>query len=245
MSEHIREHHSVLAAAEKRLLVAIARRLPAAVTSDHLTLLAFASMCLAGLGYGLAYGDRRWLWVSIGALFLNWFGDSLDGTVARVRRLERPRYGFYVDHVVDIVGITALMAGLASSGFMNPVIALAWLVAYLLVSGEIFLATSVHSVFRLSFAGFGPTELRILLAVGTVALRTDPQVALPWFGRVPLFDLGGIIAIAGLAFALGVSVYRNTRILARLEPARRRGEGFTGAQVQGCTGATVHGCMGS
>lgn len=179
-------------------------------------------MCLAGFAYSVAYDGREWLWVSIGALVLNWFGDSLDGTVARVRRLERPRYGFYLDHVVDILGITALMAGLASSGFMNPVIALAWLVAYLLVSGEIFLATSVHSVFRLSFAGCGPTELRILLAVGTIALWTDPHVAVPWFGLVPLFDVGGVIAIAGLATALAVSVWRNARVLARLEPAHRR-----------------------
>ncbi len=241
MSDHVREHRSVLAAAEKRLLVGVARRLPAAVTSDHLTLLAFASMCLAGLAYGLAYGDRRWLWVSIGALFLNWFGDSLDGTVARVRQLERPRYGFYVDHVVDIVGITALMAGLASSGFMSPIVALAWLVAYLLVSGEIFLATSVHHVFKLSFAGFGPTELRILLAIGTVALRSDPHVTLPWPGRIALFDLGGVVAIAGLAVALAVSVWRNTASLARLEPVRRpagpvsRGPAGTASRIPACS----------
>ena len=218
MSDHVREHRSVLAAAEKRLLLAIAARLPSGVTSDQLTLLAFASMCLAGLGYSLSYANRAWLWVSIGALALNWFGDSLDGTLARVRQLERPRYGFYVDHVVDIVGITALMAGLASSGFMSPVIALAWLVAYLLVSGEIFLATSVHSVFRMSFAGFGPTELRILLAAGTMALRTDPHVALGSFGTVRLFDLGGVVAILGLGTALAVSVWRNATALARLEP---------------------------
>jgi archaetidylinositol phosphate synthase len=218
MSDHVREHRSVLAAAEKRLLLAIAARLPGGVTSDQLTLLAFASMCLAGLGYSLSYGNRAWLWVSMGALALNWFGDSLDGTLARVRHLERPRYGFYVDHVVDIVGITALMAGLASSGFMSPVIALAWLVAYLLVSGEIFLATSVHSVFRMSFAGFGPTELRILLAAGTMALRTDPHVALGAFGTVRLFDLGGVVAILGLGTALAVSVWQNATALARLEP---------------------------
>src|SRR4051812_48061317 len=105
MSDHVREQHSVLAAGEKRLLITIANRLPPAVTSDHLTLLAFASMCLAAVGYGLAYDHRGWLWVPVGALALNWFGDSLDGTLARVRRLERPRFGFYVDHVVDIVGI--------------------------------------------------------------------------------------------------------------------------------------------
>jgi len=228
MSDPVREHRSVLAAAEKRLLIAIARRLPAAVTSDHLTLLAFASMCLAGLGYGLASGERRWLWVSLGALALNWFGDSLDGTVARVRRLERPRYGFYVDHVVDIVGITALMAGLAYSGFMSPVIALAWLVAYLLVSAEVFLATSVHSVFRMSFAGVGPTELRILLALGTIALWNDPRVSVMGLGRVPLFDVGGVIAIAGLGVALAVSVTRNTLALARLEPSRQAGPASRG-----------------
>src|SRR5215213_9651935 len=124
MTDHIREHNSVLAAAEKRLLVAIAHRLPRAVTSDHLTLLAFGAMVLAGVGYARAHHNAIWLWIVIGALALNWFGDSLDGTVARVRHLERPRYGFYVDHVVDIVGITLLMAGLACSGFMMPAIAL-------------------------------------------------------------------------------------------------------------------------
>src|SRR4051812_12498965 len=218
MSDHVREQHSVLAAAEKRLLITIARRLPAAITSDHLTLLAFASMCLAGVGYGMAYDHRGWLWVPVGALALNWFGDSLDGTLARVRRLERPRFGFYVDHVVDIVGLTALMSGLAVSGFMSPVVALAWLVAYLLVSAEVFLATCVHSVFRMSFAGVGPTELRILLAVGTVALWNDPHVTVPSLGRVPLFDFGGVVAIVGLAVALAVSVSRNIAALARMEP---------------------------
>jgi archaetidylinositol phosphate synthase len=219
MPDHVREHRSVLAAAEKRLLLTIAGRLPTAVTSDGLTLLAFISMLVAGLAYSLSYSGRGWLWVSIGALGLNWFGDSLDGTLARVRRLERPRYGFYVDHVVDIVGITALMAGLAASGFMSPVIALAWLVAYLLVAGEIFLATSVRSLFRMSFAGVGPTELRILLGAGTIALRTDPHVSFGAFGMVRLFDIGGVVAILGLATALAVSVWRNATALARLEPA--------------------------
>ena len=219
MSDHVREHHSVLAAAEKRLLVAIAHRLPGAVTSDRLTLLAFGAMVLTGVAYALAAGNQLWLWVAMGALAVNWFGDSLDGTVARVRRLERPRYGFYIDHVVDIVGITSLIAGLACSGFMNPVIALALLVAYLLVAGEVFLATSVHRVFRMSFAGFGPTELRIVLAVGTYTLRHDPHVSLFGAGPLPLFDVGGIIAAAGLMVALGISVWRNASYLARLEPA--------------------------
>ena len=120
MAEHVRDHRSVLAAAEKRLLVAIAGRLPASIHSDHLTALALLAMGLAGAAYALARWDVRFLWLAVAALALNWFGDSLDGTVARVRHHERPRYGFYVDHVLDIVGATLLFAGLGASGFMTP-----------------------------------------------------------------------------------------------------------------------------
>src|SRR4051812_7028194 len=125
MSDHVREHRSLLAAAETRLLVWMAQRIPRAVNSDHLTGLALGAMVLAGAGFALARWDLRTLWLTVIGLGLNWFGDSLDGTLARVRRAERPRYGFYVDHVVDIVGISALFAGLAASGFMTPVVALA------------------------------------------------------------------------------------------------------------------------
>jgi archaetidylinositol phosphate synthase len=218
MAEHVREHHSILAAAEKRLLIRIAHRLPAFIHSDHLTGLALAAMALAGVGFALTRWDVRAVWIVVVALAINWFGDSLDGTVARVRRVERPRYGFYVDHVLDIVGITLLIAGLAASGFMAPLIALSVLVGYLLVSGEVFLATAVRGVFRMSFAGFGPTELRILLAIGAVALLGDPHVSLGELGRVRLFDFGGLITIAGLALTLTVAVSRNALALARLEP---------------------------
>jgi archaetidylinositol phosphate synthase len=219
--KHIREHLSLTAAAEKQLLVWMARRLPHTINSDHLTLLALFAMILAGAAYALSRWDVRALWLVIVALALNWFGDSLDGTLARVRRVERPRYGFYVDHVLDIVGITLLMGGLAVSGFMTPVIALSVLVAYLLVSGEVFLATAVHSVFRMSFAGFGPTELRILLGIGTIALFRDPHVDLGALGRLKLFDFGGMIATAGMLVALAVAVVRNASALAKMEPRQR------------------------
>jgi archaetidylinositol phosphate synthase len=218
VAEHIRDHRSLLAAAEKRALIAIAHRLPAAINSDHLTALALLAMALAGAAYALARWDVRALWIVVPALALNWFGDSLDGTVARVRKHERPRYGFYVDHVLDIVGATLLFAGLAASGFMTPWIALGVLIAYLLVSGEVFLATSVRGVFRMSFSGFGPTELRILLAAGTLALFRDPHVKLGSFGEMPLFDFGGLIAMAGMALAFIVNTVQNTTALAREEP---------------------------
>jgi phosphatidylglycerophosphate synthase len=220
VADHTRDHRSVLAAAEKRVLIAIAHRLPRWIHSDHLTALALLAMAMAGAGFALSRWDVRTLWVVVAALAVNWFGDSLDGTVARVRHVERPRYGFYVDHVLDIVGATFLFAGLAASGFMTPILALSLLIAYLLVSGEVFLATSVRGVFKMSFSGFGPTELRILLAVGTVALFRDPHVNLGPFGEMRLFDLGGLIAIVGMAFALTVNVIRNATALAREEPRK-------------------------
>ena len=205
MSEHVREHRSLLAAARKA--AAHPDRRPSAAVDP------FGPPDGAGAGgdgagrpraSGWRGGTANWLWVVVAALAVNWFGDSLDGTLARVRGVERPRYGFYVDHVLDIVGITFLLTGLACSGFMTPVIALSLLVAYLLVSGEVFLATAVHGVFRMSFAGVGPTELRILLSVGAIALRGDPHVNFGALGRAQLFDVGGVVAIAGLLVALGV-----------------------------------------
>ena len=221
MADHVREHRSILAAAEKRLLIRIAHRLPQRIHSDHLTGLALAAMALAGAGFALARWDVRAVWIVVFALAINWFGDSLDGTVARVRGAERARYGFYVDHVLDIVGITLLMAGLAVSGYMAPLIALSLLVGYLLVSGEVFLATAVRGVFKMSVAGVGPTELRILLAVGAIALLDNPHVSLGTLGALKLFDFGGVIAIAGMAATLTIAVTKNALALARLEPRTR------------------------
>jgi phosphatidylglycerophosphate synthase len=216
MSHHVRDHRSLLAAAEKRLLIWLANRLPHGIHSDHLTGLALAGMALAALGYAGAARDPRLLGLAVAGLAVNWFGDSLDGTLARVRGAERPRYGFYVDHVVDILGATLLFGGLALSPLMSPVAAIALLAAYLLVSAEIYLATVVRGVFQMSFAGIGPTELRILLAIGTVVFGARLPVA-PGGGWTP-FDLGGIVAAAGLVAITLVNAVRNTRTLADAEP---------------------------
>lgn len=214
---HVREHRSILASAEKRLLVFIAERLPQAINSDHLTALALAAMALAGGAFAAARWDRRALWLVVVALVLNWFGDSLDGTLARVRRAERPRYGFYVDHVLDILGTTLLFAGLACSRFMTPAIALVLLIGYLLVAGEVFLATAVRGVFRISVGGIGPTELRIILAMGAIAQLHDPSLSIGPH-TVRLFDFGGMLGAAGLLAAFLTAVARNTAALAVAEP---------------------------
>src|SRR3954453_15148739 len=136
-----RKQLSMLAALEKRTLIWLAHRLPPWVNSDHLTLLGFVAMIGAGVGYCAASWDKRALLAVTGALAVNWFGDSLDGTLARVRNRLRPRYGFYVDHITDAIGTFFLMGGLALSGYMNPFIALGLLVAYLLLSIEAYLTT--------------------------------------------------------------------------------------------------------
>src|SRR6266550_2281036 len=160
----------------RRVQESISAAAEAWINSDHLTLLGFLAQILAGVGYALSRWNRYWLMAVIGFLALNWLGDSLDGTLARVRQQLRPKYGFYVDHIVDSFGGLALMAGLALSGYMHPWAAIGLLVGFLLLSIQSYLATYTLGEFQLSFWNFGPTELRILLAVGNVALLYRPTV---------------------------------------------------------------------
>jgi phosphatidylglycerophosphate synthase len=216
---HVRVHKSVLAAAEKRTLIYIAERLPRAVNSDHLSAIGLAAMLGAGFSFAAFRVSPAWAALGVVAfLVANWFGDSLDGTVARVRQQQRPRYGFYVDHVIDLAGSTFLLSGLACSGLMSPLIAASLLCAYLLVSAETYLATHASGVFRMSFMGFGPTELRILIAIGAIKAAIAPQVDVPALGVMRLFDIGGLIGAAGLIVACVAAAVRNTRALYLAEP---------------------------
>jgi len=203
-----RVHGSFLAGGEKRLLVWLAERMPAWVTSDHLTALGAVAMALAGLMLALS----RWFPTALlGAnlfLCLNWFGDSLDGTLARVRNRQRPRYGFYVDHVVDVAGAVALLAGYGVSGAMHPLVASALLVGFLMVMAEVLLATYCLGSFHLSFWRMGPTELRLFLIAGNVALLFR-QTVFGW----QIFDVGGTIGAAGLFVVFCIASARHTRDL--------------------------------
>lgn len=214
---HVREHSSVLAAAEKRLLIWMAHRLPGWLNSDHLTALGAAAMAGTAAAFAAAALDARWLALVPALLAVNWFGDSLDGTVARVRGHERPRYGFYVDHVVDAFGTLLLVGGLGLSGYMSPTVAMGLLIAYFLLSIDVYLATYSLGQFRLSYWKVGPTELRLLLCAGNVVLLVHPHAVL--FGRqYLLFDVGGVVAAVLLLATTIVSAIRNTRTLYRAEP---------------------------
>jgi archaetidylinositol phosphate synthase len=212
-----RIHGSFLAAVEQRALVWMAERMPRWVNSDHLTILGFAAQIATGISYALARYDRRLLVVAILCLALNWFGDSLDGTLARVRQQQRPRYGFYVDHIIDSIGAVAMMGGLALSGYIHPLIAISLLIAFLLLSIQSYLATYTLGEFHLSLWHFGPTELRVLLIAGNLAAFCWPWVL---HGHYRLFDIGGAIGLAGMLLMLVVVCVKNTIRLYREEKIR-------------------------
>ena len=218
---HVRQNTSVLAAAEKRALIWMAQRLPRWINSDHLSALGLAAMAGAGVSFWLA-ATNPILGASlvVVCLLLNWFGDSLDGTVARVRDQQRPRYGYYLDHVIDLTGTALLFGGVSASGFMSPLIALLVVAAYYLVSAETFLATHSRGVFKMAFIGVGPTELRILLAAGALALIDNAWVTPFGIPPVRLWDLGGVIGALGMIGAFVISSTRNARVL-YLEETRR------------------------
>jgi phosphatidylglycerophosphate synthase len=211
----VRVHKAVTADLEKRLLVWMAQRLPPAITSDHLTFTGAAA--LVGAGACLWAGGAA-LWLVIPLLVVNWFGDSLDGTLARVRRRERPRYGYYVDHVLDATGTAAIFGGLMLGGHMSPAVGLAFLAAYYLVVVEIALGTHARGTFHLSAFGVGPTEMRILLAAGTLMLMRAGLVTVGGH-RWLLFDIGGTVGIVGLLLAFvrsaisnGVALFKEERL---------------------------------
>ena len=212
---------SILSPLEKRCLIWLAHRMPRRINSDHLTGLALLAMLGAGVSYWFASLNP---WIGLMAvnvcLAINWFGDSLDGTVARVRQHQRPRYGFYVDHIVDAFGILFLVGGMSLSGYMTPYVGLALLVAYFMLSIEVYLATYSLGTFKITYFKVGPTELRILLAIGNIALLVHPTATI--FGTTyQLFDVGGVVAVIGLMFTLVVATIGHTRELYRAEPIPR------------------------
>ena len=209
---------SILSPLEKRCLIWTAKRLPRRVNSDHLTLLALAAMLGAGLSYWAA-SVNPWIGLLLVNVFLaiNWFGDSLDGTLARVRNHQRPRYGFYVDHIVDAFGAAFLLGGMSLSGYMSPFVGLSLLVAYFMLSIEVYLATYALGTFKISYFKIGPTELRIILALGNLVLLVHPTATILGRGFL-LFDVGGVVAAIGLIVTLVISAIGHTRELYLAEP---------------------------
>ena len=205
----VRVQQAITAAVEKRVLLWMAKRVPESISPDHLTALGFAAQFLAGLSYGWASWNKQALWLASLFIALNWFGDSLDGTLARYRARLRPRYGFYVDHMADTFGAVFLMSGLALSGYLHWQIAVGMLIAFLVLSVESYLTTYTIGRFTMSHSLFGPTEIRILLIIGNIALIYHPNAHLLGH-EILLFDVGGAIAIAGMAVMAVIATLRHT-----------------------------------
>jgi phosphatidylglycerophosphate synthase len=214
-----REAKFLVARFEQWALPRLAARLPGFVLPDHLTGLGIVAATVIMICYMRSNHDRRWLWGAIAGLVLHWLGDSLDGTLARVRRIQRPRYGFYLDHLTDAYATVALGLGLGFSPFMLLSVALAGVVAYLVLSINVYLETYIFGVFRYGYGVLGPTEARILLIVlNLVALFVSP---LPFtlFGiHFTVYDIGGVAVTALMIGLLLRRAFRNLAELARLEP---------------------------
>src|SRR5229473_874857 len=209
-----REQTSILAPLESAALRGLARRMPGFVNSDHLSLLGFVAMFLAGVCYAASRQNPLMLHLVNVCIFLNWFGDSLDGTLARYRDRQRPRYGFYVDHIIDTFGTMFIIYGLALSGYMTERVAAAMLIVFFMLAINSYLAAYALGVFKISQWKMGPTEMRLLLMIGNVFLIYHPRVH---HQRYLLFDVGGVVAVIGMLFILIVLSIQNTHRLYGLE----------------------------
>src|SRR3954453_734845 len=212
-----REKTFLLARHEARALDWLARRIPRRVTPDHLNILGvLAAFCIAA-AYVLSNQDPLWLWAASGLLVVHWLGDSLDGTLARVRKTERPRYGYYLDHLVDAIATALIGIGLGLSPYMLLATGLVIVIAYLVLSINTYLETNTLGVFSLGYGRLGPTEARVgLVAINTVLALGVVPTALG-MGLLDFLVLGIAAVMVG---ALGVRAFRSLRELARLEPPR-------------------------
>jgi len=207
-----RDKRFLLAGPEGRVLEWIAKRIPGRVKPDHLTALGVLASIGIAAAYVLSNGDRMWLWAASALLVVHWLGDSLDGTLARVRRSERPRYGYYLDHLVDAFATAAIGIGLGLSPYMLLAVGLTIVVAYLILSINTYLETHAFGVFTLGYGRFGPTEARLML----IAVNTALAIGLVGNG---LLDVLGIGLAAAMIAALIGRAGRNLKRLSELEPA--------------------------
>ncbi len=221
---------SVLGSLEKKVLVALAGRMPAWVNSDMLTFVGFLGAIVMAVGYCLSNLNLHWLWLSCLGLFLNWFGDSLDGSLARVRNAQRKTYGFFIDHNVDVINETIMFVGVGCSPLVNMSFAMLALVAYFMLSVYVYIDCHLKGEMRLTYGGLGPTEFRILLVIVNILFMYIPWLS-EWKRPITLFHndfmigLFDYIAVAVafilIAFYL-VSFFKDARYFSRIDPPKKQ-----------------------
>ena len=214
-----------LARFERWALPAMARRLPGWVTPDVLTGVAIAGAFLTGAAYFLAGQSPNWLWAASFGLVVHWWGDSLDGTLARVRQIRRERYGFFIDHQCDAISALAIFGGLGLGDLMRLELALGMAVGFLLMMNLVTMVTIARDVFKISFAGGGPTELRlVLIGVNTAVWALGPWTISFWGLEWKPFDLFGLVGAGGLLALYLFYAARETRLIGKLDPPPAPGQ---------------------
>jgi phosphatidylglycerophosphate synthase len=207
-----RIQENLTAGLERRLLNWICQRLPLWWTPDRLTALGFFGAVLIAVGYAASNWGRDWLWLSVFGYCLNWFGDSLDGSVARYRKIERPNYGYFIDHSLDALANTIFIIGMGLSPYMRMDTALFGLAGYLLLSIHTFISAKVFGVMNLTYLGGGPTEVRMMLIVLTIFMYlVGPEASIHWPVAGQLFSPFDIFAVELGTILVGIFVFHTTR----------------------------------
>src|SRR4051794_4503380 len=223
MSDAPRDKQFLLAEPEGRVLEWIARRLPARVMPDHLTALGVLAAIGIATAYLLSNDDKAWLWAASALLVVHWLGDSLDGTLARVRKTERPKYGYYLDHMVDAIATAAIGLGLGLSPYMLLSIGAPIVVGYLILSINVYLESMAFGRFRLGYGFLGPTEIRAVLFLLNTALALDLGLDFHLVKlHVTVLDVIGLGIVSLMLVLLTVRAFGNLRELAREEPSAPR-----------------------
>lgn len=220
---------SILNAAEKKILVYLAERMPSWVTSDMLTFVGFLGAVIIAAGYALSNLNLHWMWLSCFGLFVNWFGDSLDGSLARVRNSQRKTYGFFIDHNVDVINETIMFVGVGCSPLVNMSFAMLALVAYFMLSVYVYIDCHLKGEMRLSYGGLGPTEFRLMLIVVNILF-----MYVPWLSQwkrpmtifhndfmIGLFDYIAVAASLAIIIAYLVSFFKDARYFAKIDPPKK------------------------
>jgi phosphatidylglycerophosphate synthase len=219
---------SVLNGVEKKVLVWLAQRQPRWMTSDMLTAIGVVGAIVVALGYVLSNHHIGWLWLASLGLVINWYGDSLDGTLARVRGTQRPIYGFYLDHNIDGVTIAIMCIGAGLSSLLNLYIAMAVLTLYLMLSISVYINAHLKGEFKLTYAGMGPTEFRLIMIVvntlfATIAPLRNWAVSFLVFGTpvaLGAFDIAGIGICVVLAVIYLSNFYNDAKGYAEIDPVK-------------------------
>lgn len=227
--QSVRIQTSVLNAAERKLLVWMAERMPRWVTSNMLTFVGMFGAVVVAAGYALSTRDIQWLWLASLGFVINWFGDSLDGSLARVRQEQRPVYGFFLDHNIDCVNEMLMFGGVGLSPLMNIDITLIVLALYLMLSVSVYINAHLKNEFKLTYGGMGPTELRlIVIIVNTCFIFIRPLREFLWTPTLlgtdfafTVMDIVGIVIALILAVFYTVNLIQDARYYAKVDPRKK------------------------